>query len=128
MDTWEENSLLSPFILPPDLLLLLGRKVILNVERFTDLLWRLPLDHVRDGLAADVKQGLDVEIVGGQNDLEQHLLVDLHEFLVPLVNVGGLLARVGVVVVGGRRVLFVLATPLDDLAHDWLVDLWGCSC
>ncbi len=40
-------------------------------------------------------------IVGGEDDLEEHLLVDLHELLVPLLDVGRLLAAVGVVVVGG---------------------------
>lgn len=29
-----------------------------------------------------------------QDDLEEHLLIDLHELLVPLIDVGGFLARV----------------------------------
>jgi hypothetical protein len=35
---------------------------------------------------------LDIHVVGGEDDLEQHFLVNLHEFLVPLLDVGGLLA------------------------------------
>lgn len=58
-----------------------------------------------------------------QNDLEQHLLIDLHELLIPLVNLRGLLAVVGVLVVGGRRVLAVVLAPLNDLAQNGLGNL-----
>lgn len=58
-----------------------------------------------------------------QDDLEQHFLVDLHELLIPLINVGGLLARVGVVIGGRRGIGAVLDTPLDDFAEDWFVDI-----
>lgn len=58
-----------------------------------------------------------------QNDLEQHLLIDLHELLIPLVNLRGLLAVVGILVVGGRRVLAVVLAPLNDLAQNGLGNL-----
>jgi hypothetical protein len=58
-----------------------------------------------------------------KDDLEEHLLVDLHELLVPLVDVGRLLARVVVVVVCGGRVVDVVLAPHDHLLHDRLVDL-----
>jgi hypothetical protein len=74
---------------------------------------RLALDHVCDGLAADADEDIHVHVVGGQDDLEQYLLVDLHELLVPLLDVCGLLARVGVIVLGGRRVVPVLRAPLE---------------
>jgi hypothetical protein len=67
-------------------------EVVLDVECLAGLLGRLALDHVGSGLAAGVKEGLDIHVVGGEDDLEQHLLVDLHELLVPLLDVGGLLA------------------------------------
>jgi hypothetical protein len=64
-----------------------------------------------------------------KNDLEEHLLVNLHKLLVPLVDVGGLLARVRVIVLGGGRVVLVVGAPLKNLLHDSLVDLravsWG---
>ena len=60
-----------------------------------------------------------------KNDLEQHLLVNLHELLVPLLDVGGLLAGVGVIIGGGRRVELVMVAPLDNLLEDGLVDLEG---
>jgi hypothetical protein len=93
-------AVLGPLVLAADLVLLLGSEVVLNVERLANLLGGLALDHVCDSL--------DVHVVGGEDDLEEHLLVDLHELLVPLFNVGGLLAGVGVVVLGGRRVVLVL--------------------
>jgi hypothetical protein len=59
------STILGPLILTADLLLLLGGEVVRNVERLADLLGGLALDHVRNGLAANVKEGLDVEVVGG---------------------------------------------------------------
>lgn len=120
-------TILSPLVFPPDLVLLLGGEIIGDVEGLPDLLWALALDHVRDGLAADVEEGLDVEVVGGEDDLKQHLLVDLHELLVPLLDVGGLLAGVGVVVRRGGGVVLVVLAPFDDLLEDGLVDLGSVS-
>ena len=56
--------LLGPLILTTDLILLLGREVVLDVEGFADLFWGLALDHIGDGLAADIKESFDIEIVG----------------------------------------------------------------
>jgi hypothetical protein len=116
-------AVLSPLILPTDLLLLLRGEVIGDVERLPDLLGGLALDHVRNGLAANVKEGLDVEIVGSENDLEQHLLVDLHEFLVPFLNIGGLLAGIGVIIGSGWGVILVVLAPLNNLLEDRLIDV-----
>jgi hypothetical protein len=62
-----------------------------------------------------------------KDDLEQHLLVHLHELLVPLVNVGRLLARVRVIILRGGRVLAVMLAPFNNFLHDGLVDL-GSVC
>ena len=56
--------LLSPLVLTTDLILFLGREVVLDVEGLADLFWGLALDHVGDGLAADVEESFDVKIVG----------------------------------------------------------------
>lgn len=58
-----------------------------------------------------------------QDDLEQHFLVDLHELLIPLINVGGLLAGVGVIIGGSGRIGAVVVAPLDDFAEDGFVDV-----
>jgi hypothetical protein len=62
-----------------------------------------------------------------EDDLEEHLLVDLHELLVPLINVGRLLTRVRVVVLGGWGVVLVVVAPLENLLHDGLIDLCAVS-
>jgi hypothetical protein len=116
-------AVLGPLVLAANLLFLLGGEVVLDVEGLADLLGGLALDHVGDGLAADVEKGLDVHVVGSEDDLEEHLLVDLHELLIPLLNVGGLLAGVGVLVLLGGRVLLVVVAPFENLAQDSLGDL-----
>lgn len=58
-------AVLGPLVLAADLVLLLRCEVILDVEGFADLLWGLALDHIGNGLAADIEKGLDIEVVGG---------------------------------------------------------------
>lgn len=58
-----------------------------------------------------------------ENDLEQHLLVNLHELLVPLLNVGGLLAGIGIIIGSGGGVVLVMLAPFDNLLENGLVDL-----
>jgi hypothetical protein len=60
-----------------------------------------------------------------EDNLKEHLLVDLHELLIPLIDVGGLLARVGIVIVDGGRIIAVVLAPLNHLSQDRLVDLAG---
>lgn len=113
-------TVLSPLVLAADLVLLFWGEVVLDVEGLADLLWRLALDHVCDGLAADIEEGLNVHVVRGEDDLEEHLLVDLHKLLVPVLDVGRLLSGVGVVVLGWRGVVLVVGAPLEHLAEDGL--------
>jgi hypothetical protein len=121
-------TIFGPLVLSADLFLLLRSEIVGDVEGFTDLLWRLALDHVGHGFAANIKKWLDVEVVGGQNDLKEHLLVHLHKLLVPLLNLCCSLARVGVIVLRLDGVSTVVLAPLNDLAEDRLVDiLYGDS-
>ena len=71
------SSLLAPRILALHLLLLLRREVVLDVEPNANLLGRLALDLVRNGLAGQVKQGLDVQVVRRQDQVEERLVVNL---------------------------------------------------
>jgi len=61
-----------------------------------------------------------------KDDLEEHLLVNLHELLVPLLDLSGLLAGVIVVIGSLEGVVTVVLAPLDDLAQDGFVDLRKC--
>lgn len=66
------------------------------------------------------------EVAGGgayEYDLEEHLLVHLHELLIPLLDFCSLLAGVRFVVVGGRGVVAVVLTPLNDLAENGLCNV-----
>ena len=134
--------LLSPLVLTTDLILLLRGEIVLDVKCLTDLFWRLALDHIRNRLAPDIQQSLDVKIVGSlsrcrvslrslchmlkttdQDNLKQHLLVYLHKLLIPLINVCGLLPRVGIIIVGCLRIGLVVFAPLKNLCQHGLVDL-----
>ena len=117
--------------------LLLRREIIHDVEEFADLFGCLTLDHVRDGLATNItayrlsfaspnpnttifdsQERLDVEVVGREDDLEEHLLIDSDEFLIPLVNVGGALARIILVLLGvscGQRLAAMVLAVLENL-------------
>jgi hypothetical protein len=49
-----------------------------------------------------------------KDDFKQHFLIDLHELLIPVVNVGGLLiARV--ILFFLNRVIFVMICPFKNL-------------
>ena len=61
----ERLAVLGPLVLAADLVFLLRREVVLDIERLADLVGGLALDHVRDGLATDVEKGLDVEVICG---------------------------------------------------------------
>ena len=63
-DLFTNLAILSPLVLATDLLLLLRCEVVGDVEGLSDLLGGLALDHVGNGLAANIKKGLDVEVVG----------------------------------------------------------------
>lgn len=56
-------AILSPLVLAADLLFLLGCEIVGNVKGLSDLLWRLALNHVGNGLAANVEKGLDIKVV-----------------------------------------------------------------
>ena len=58
-----------------------------------------------------------------EDDLKEHFLVDLHEFLVPLLNVCGALAAVRILLSGGGRVFLVVVAPFEDFAENGLSDL-----
>lgn len=57
-----------------------------------------------------------------QDDLKQHLLVHLHEFLIPLIDIGGLATGI-IIVTSARGVILVVSAPLDDLLQNGLVNL-----
>jgi hypothetical protein len=58
-----------------------------------------------------------------ENDLKKHLLINLHELLIPLLDISSLLPGVGVIIGGNMRIGLVVLAPFEDLSKDALVDL-----
>ena len=50
-----------------------------------------------------------------KDDFEKHFLVDLHEFLIPFIDICGLFAGVGIILSGCRRIALVMSAPFNDL-------------
>ena len=109
--------LFAPFILFAHLLLFGRREVILDVKRFSNLLGRFALDHVGHRFACDVEQTLNVQVVGGQYELEQCSLVDFEELHVPCGDVVSHFLPV-LLVFGRRRVVLVVRAPCDHFFKD----------
>ena len=61
------------------------RKVVLDVKVRPDLLRRLALDHVRYGLARQIQQCFDVQVICGQDKVKEGPLVNINKLLVPLI-------------------------------------------
>jgi hypothetical protein len=56
-------SLFAPFVFFSDLLFLFWSEIVLNVERFSDFLRGLALNHVCNGFASEVEKRFDIQIV-----------------------------------------------------------------
>ena len=89
-------------------------EIILDIESLADLLRRLSLDHVGNGLASQVQQLLNVKIVGSQDELEQSGLIDLAEVQIPANNVISALLIL-LVLRNGSRMLSVVLAVLNNL-------------
>lgn len=59
-----------------------------------------------------------------QDDLKQHFLIDLHELLVPLVNLRRLATRL-ILIAGRGGIVLVMVAPFDDFTQNSLVDLYA---
>jgi len=116
-------AILSPFVLPTDLVLLFGGEIILNVERLSNLLGGLSLDHIRDRLAANIKESLYVKVICCKDDFKEHFLINLHELLVPLFDVGCLFSRVGIILVASWGIRLMVVTPFDHLLEDSFINV-----
>lgn len=89
-------------------------EIILDVKGLPDLLWGLAFDHVSNRLAGYVQQSFDIQIVCSQNQFKECALVNLKELLVPNWDIICSFLPV-LVVLRGRRIIFVVCAPLDDL-------------
>jgi hypothetical protein len=110
-------SFKSPLILPSHLLLFFWRKIILDIERLTNLFGGLALYHVGDGQTRQVEQRLDIQIICSENELKKSSLIDLAKVCVPrfesVVGFGRFLGILAVLA-GGAGVLFAILYHLGQ--------------
>ena len=119
----KSERLFGPLVLLHDLGLLLGAEVVLDLEELADLLDGLALDERGDLRARKLQQGLNIEVVGGHDDLEEHLLVDIHVLGGPRVhNLREVVRAEGLLNLGGSLLTELIAEDLN-LLHDGLGDL-----
>jgi hypothetical protein len=75
--------------------------------------------HVTYAFALDYAQKrFDIEVVRSEDDLEQHLLVDGDEFLIPLADVSGAFAGLVLALISigrGQRLATVVLAVLKNL-------------
>lgn len=69
--------LLAPGVFLAHLFFFGWSEIVLDVEGLADLIGSLAFDHVGDGLARDVKQAANVQVVCSQNQFEQRSLINL---------------------------------------------------
>lgn len=94
------------------------RSAALTHKRFSDVLGRFALDHAGHGLAREVEQRLDVQVVGRQNQLEQRRLIDFAELDVPRNDV--VQALLVLLLLGLRRGVFVvILAVVNHFGQDW---------
>lgn len=72
------------------------KQTILNVEGLADFFRGLSFDHVSYGLASEVQERLNIQIVGGENEFEEGGLVYVAKIFVPRDDIVSLLFVFGV--------------------------------
>ena len=117
------EGLLGPAVLLHDALFLLGREVVLDVEVLADFGDALALDLRSDLGARELEQGLNVEVVGSHNDLEELLSLDVHVVSVPGLNDLGEVRGAQRLLDLGWRVLGHALHEHEHLLHHGLVEL-----
>ena len=80
------ERLFGPSVLFHDLSFFLRCEIVLNVEELADLLDALTFDHGGDLGARELKQGLDIKVIGGHDNFKKHFLVNIDEVGVPSIN------------------------------------------
>lgn len=71
--------LFAPGVFLADLFFFSRCEIVLDVESLADFIWSFSFDHVCDCLARDVQQASDVQVVCGQDELEECALIDLEK-------------------------------------------------
>ena len=78
--------LFTPLVFVAHLRFFLGRKIVLDVEGGANVLRGLSLDHARHRGTGEIQEGLDVEVVGGEDQFKEEDLFDIDKIGVPLLD------------------------------------------
>lgn len=119
-------------------------EVVHDVKELANLFRGLTLDHIRDGLAANIakppsirkpqqvrketrclQKRLDIHVVGSEDNLKKHLLINSDELLVPFTDVRCAFASlilVGLVICSRQRFTAMVLAVLKDLRKWWHVN------
>jgi len=65
------STFLCPFVFSSYSFLFIGCKIILNIERLSDLFWSFTFNHGGNFCTSQIKQGFNVHVICGQNQLKQ---------------------------------------------------------
>lgn len=113
----------GPSVLFLDLSFFFRGEIVLDVEVLSDLLDRLVLNLGGDLSAGELEEWLNIEVVGGHDELEELFLLEVDVISVPLfddlvhVVVGEGLVNLGWLVVEHS------SAEHNDLFKNWLLDL-----
>ena len=115
---------LGPLVLVHNLSLLLWGEIILDVEIISDLRNGHALDNGGDLGARELKERLDVHEVGGGDQFEKDLLLEVDEIGKVLIdNIAQVAASQWLIDLWWSILVDILAV-LDDLLQDWLLHGW----
>ena len=114
---------LSPLVLFHNFGIFLGSKIILDVEELSDFRNAAVPDEGGNLSARELEQGLDIQVVGCNNELEEDFLIEVHKFRVPgrghITQVVGTERLLNL----GRRVVLDVSAEVDDLLKNVLLDV-----
>ena len=113
----------APLIFLADLGFFLGREVVGDVERGTNFLGRLALDHGCDRGAGQVQERLNVHVICGENELKQQDLFKVNKVRVPLLDDFGHVLAFERLFNLRHGILQVVGAELDDLLQDLALDI-----
>ncbi len=121
--TIRSERFFGPLVLFHDLSLFFRREVVLNVKELANLRHSLVLDQTGDLGAGQFEQRLDVQVVAGHDQLEEHLLVEVDKVRVPCIDDGSHIGGDERLVDLGGLVVLHAGAEHDDLFEDGPLDV-----
>jgi len=109
-------AVLTPLILLADLFLFLGAEIVLDIEELADFFGALTLDDIGDRFAGNIKELVDIKIVGSKDELKDSIEVDFAELLIPRID--RFIQTSTIISQDWSRMSMMMSAIFDDLLHD----------